>query len=155
AARNGWALGMHVVGDAAMDEFLAALDRVAARFDLRPLRWTAEHAFFCSPQQCARLQRLGVGVTVQPALLYDFGHVMVDRGGRERMQGAPPVRDLVAAGLSAGGGSDGPFVELSPLLGLQTLITRETRLAGRIGVDQAVDVDTGLAMYTRFNAEIT
>lgn len=155
AARNGWSMAMHVSGDAAMELYLAALEKVAARHDLAPLRWVIEHAFFTTPEQCARIRRLGLRVTIQPALMYDFGDAMVSNWGEQRARSVLAIRDMLGAGLEPGGGSDGPFVNLSPLMGMQVLITRETARAGKFCPQQGVDARTALIMYTRYSAAIS
>lgn len=151
----GWSLAMHVSGDASMDVFLDAVERLSHTHDIRPLRWSVEHAFFASPEQCARLKQLGLLVTIQMALLYDYADAMVTNWGSNRVQLMCPVRSMIEAGLLTGGGSDGPFVSISPLVGMQTLVTRNTLYAGTVGPEQAVDARTALAMYTRDNAHFT
>lgn len=153
--RLDWSLAMHVSGDAAMDEFLAAMERLAGHHDVTGLRWSIEHTFFCTPNQCAQMKRLGLTPAVHMALMYDFGDAMVLNWGRERASRLMPVRDMVAAGLRPAGGSDGPFVNLSPLMGMQILMTRETAVAGPFDPDQAVDARTALEIYTRNNAWLT
>jgi predicted amidohydrolase YtcJ len=51
-----------------------------------------------------------------------------------------------------GGGSDSPVAPFSPLLGIQSSVTRSTRAAGVVGPEWAISVEEALRMYTASSA---
>jgi predicted amidohydrolase YtcJ len=73
--------------------------------------------------------------------------------GEERMQHASPHRTWLDRGLMVSAGSD--VVPFDPLLGIWSLVTRETRASGVVGPDERVTREEALRMYTRDAAYLT
>ena len=69
------------------------------------------------------------------------------------MQHASPHREWLNQGLVVAAGSD--VVPFEPLLGLQSLVTRETLASGVIGPDERVTRSEALYMYTLAGAYLT
>jgi len=60
AAKNGWRLGIHTVGDAAMDMVLDVFDEVNREFSIVGRRWSIMHGFLVRPEHFQIMRRLGV-----------------------------------------------------------------------------------------------
>ncbi len=154
AAETGAGLGVHCVGSAAIDLFVAACEKAAAIRPLHGLGFTAIHAYLWpSAQQMARIRDLGVLVATQSPLQYTFGPGLVRRFGVEATGRAHPMRSWLESGAVVGGGSDGTGhgieAPIAPLWAFWQMRTRS--IEGRedpVGPDEAIDASQALALYT-------
>ena len=152
AARAGRQLGIHCVGDAAIDLVLDAFEAVNAEQPVAPLRWTLIHMTLAHPEHFERARRLGLVLAVQQPLIYALGAGWVTYWGPERARRASPMRAYVESGLPVGGGSDSPVTPYQPLLGIWSSVTRATEFAGALGPEWGCTVAQALRMYTRGSA---
>lgn len=150
-ARNGWSLGVHVVGGKAIDIALEVFAEIDREIPLRELRFTLIHAYLWPDERNIReAARMGLAVATQCSMQWQFGPLLVQRFGSVMMSLATPVRSWLDGGVRVGGGSDSPVTPYRPLLGLWQARTR--RIAGSpepLGRQQAVSGEEALAMYTR------
>jgi predicted amidohydrolase YtcJ len=153
ASRNNWQVGVHCVGDAAVDLALDAFEAADREKSIRNRRWSLMHAVFASPSAFERARRLGVVISAQQLLVYAFAPTMLSCWGEQRMQHASPHREWLRQGLTLAAGSD--VVPFDPLLGIQSLVTRETLAAGVVGPDERVSRAEALWMYTQAGAYLT
>ncbi|HST41400.1 MAG TPA: amidohydrolase [Conexibacter sp.] len=157
-AANGRGLGVHCVGDAAIDVVLdayAAAD--AAHGPIAPLGFTLIHAYLWpSAEAIRRTRELGVLVATQAPLQWSFGRGLIERFGAEAIGRAHPFRSWLEAGVTVGGGSDGPGEALAPLFALWQMQARTVDgVDGPVGVQEAVSAEQALALYTTGAAAIT
>lgn len=156
-ARQGWSLGVHVVGGKAIDIALDVFAEIDREIPLRPLRFSLIHAYLWPDQRNIReAARMGITVATQCSMQYAFGPLLVKRFGTALMSTATPVRSWLDGGVVVGGGSDSPVTPYQPLLGLWQARTRH--IAGTdepIGRLQVVSGEEALAMYTRDAAYVS
>ncbi len=152
-ARAGLQVQIHTAGDACIDLVIGLYERVNAKVPIAPLRWTLMHIFLPTDQHLARMQAMGVIATVQDHSAI-MGRNMLRWWGPERAARAAPTRDILAAGVLAGGGTDGPVVPVSPFISLGWFVTRRILGGEILGGDQAIPVETALRLYTINNAKI-
>jgi hypothetical protein len=152
AAKLGWQVGVHCVGDAAIDLVLRAFVAADKAAGIRALRWTLIHMILARPEHFETARRLGLCIAAQQPLIYALGAGWTKYWGPERAAVAMPLRDFAASRLPVGGGSDSPVTPYQPLLGIWSSATRETQLAGVLGADQAIVPAAALAWYTRGSA---
>jgi predicted amidohydrolase YtcJ len=119
--------GLHVIGDAAIEQALRVWERVYRILDsrerrhFRARRHRLEHFEMASPAQVERAAALGLAISVQPAFDHLWGHpggMYELRLGEERARAMNPFRRMVERGLEVGGGSDTPVTPLDPALGV-------------------------------------
>jgi predicted amidohydrolase YtcJ len=123
AARAGWPVGVHAIGDRANREALDAFEATREEWQPRGLRPRIEHAQCLSPEDLPRFSELGVACSVQ------FSHAPSDRDLAERfwpgrLEGAYAFRSLLESGAVLANGSDAPIEELDPLAGIRAAVTR-------------------------------
>lgn len=156
ALASGRQLGIHCVGDAAIDLVLDAFEVASAGHagphSPRSLRWTLIHMTLADEGQLERARRLGLCLTVQQPLIYALGAGWVKYWGEERARRSSPMRRYAESGLPVGGGSDSPVTPYQPLLGIWSSVTRATQLAGTLGPEWGCTVEQALRMYTRGSA---
>ena len=154
AVRSGWKVATHAVGDRSVVTLLDTYERiVGASPDLPRGTLVIEHGFLAGREQRARAIRLGVAVTVQHQLLYNYAGELRERWGERRTAQVMPVRSWLQEGALVAGGTDAakPF---HTMLSLWGFVTRGTRDAGVQGPDQRLDPDTALALNTAAGAQL-
>ncbi|HEY2592721.1 MAG TPA: amidohydrolase family protein, partial [Chloroflexota bacterium] len=131
AARAGWQVGAHCVGDAAIDATLQAFDVANQAASIVGRRWTLIHMMYAREDHWALANRLGAIVTAQQPLLYTLADGFHTYIGAERTRDIEPLRMyLDRSSQPVGGGSDSPVTPFEPLLGIWSSVTRHTHLAG-------------------------
>ncbi len=149
AARRGWQVGAHCVGDAAIDATLDAFEAAAREAPIVGRRWTLIHMMQAREDHWARANRLGLVVTAQQPLLYTLAEGFSKYIGPQRTRDIEPLRMYLSRSEQpVGGGSDSPVTPFEPLLGIWSSGTRETQLAGIQGPEWRVTVAEALRMYT-------
>src|SRR5260370_1258380 len=134
ANRHNSQVGLHCVGDAAVDLALDAFEAADRDKSITDRRRSLMHAVFTSPAAMERARRLGVVISAQQLLLYAFAPTMLTCWCDARLEHVSPHRTWLDRGLVVAAGSD--VVPFDPLLGIQSLVTRETLAAGVVGPEE-------------------
>ncbi len=147
AARAGFPVAVHAIGDLANREALDAFD--ASRDEWLPLglRQRIEHAQLLSPDDIPRFARIGVAASVQ------FSHAPSDRDLADRFwpgktQCAYAYRALWDAGVLLANGSDAPIEELDPIAGIVAAVRRTLDARPAWHPEQALTVEQALLATT-------
>jgi predicted amidohydrolase YtcJ len=120
--------GFHCIGDAAVDQVLAAVGAVVdelGRDAVRACRHRLEHVEMVSEDAIDQLSRWGMVASVQPAFDAAWGGaagMYAERLGVERAAWCNPLADLVDAGVAVALGSDAPVTPLDPWGGIHAAI---------------------------------
>ena len=146
----GLQVGMHVIGDAAIEQALRVWERVYQSLDsrnrrhFRARRHRLEHFEMASTQAVERAAALGLAISIQPAFDATWGHeggMYEQRLGAHRARTMNPFRTMMERGLEVGGGSDSPVTPLDPMLGIFALENHHDPLQ-RISREEAVRLYT-------------
>jgi predicted amidohydrolase YtcJ len=149
AARSGWQVGAHCVGDAAIDAALSAFEAADRVAPIGGRRWTLIHMMLAREDHWTRVNRLGLIVTAQQPLLYALADGFRKYVGSDRTRNLEPLRMyLTHSQQPVGGGSDSPVTPFEPLLGIWSSVTRQTQLAGIHGPEWSIGAEEALRMYT-------
>ena len=121
ARKYGQAIAVHVIGDAAVEKALDAIEKHPAPAGKRD---RLIHVNVLRDDLVDRMEKLPVVLDLQPAFVSsDFPWVM-DRLGEDRLDWAYAWKRLLDRGFICGGGSDAPIEEADPLLGIYAASTR-------------------------------
>ncbi|HME82920.1 MAG TPA: amidohydrolase [Candidatus Eremiobacteraceae bacterium] len=154
AAEHGLSLGVHAIGDRAVEEAIAAWETViAARGALPGVRPSIDHFEIAQPDQIARAGRLGMLLSMQPAfdhLWGGHGRMYEQRLGSDVARGMNLFASAKRAGCVVCGGSDSPVTPFSALLGIHSLVNHHV-VAQRLSVDEAVRAYTEDAAKLSFD----
>jgi predicted amidohydrolase YtcJ len=121
----GLQVGIHAIGDAAIEQVLWAYERVQkADPSLAGRRPRIEHFSLATEQQIERAAQLGVGVSMQPAMSAGPQRTVAQRLGAARAGRRHPYRKIVDAGLLVAGSSDSDVTPIRPLAGIHTLVNQ-------------------------------
>jgi predicted amidohydrolase YtcJ len=127
AQNAGLQVGVHAIGDAAIEQAIAAWERVADKFGVEEVRrrhHRIEHFECASDDHIARAARLGLAASVQPAFdrLWGGGEgLYATRIGRGRAALMNRFGSMIAADMVVGGGSDSTVTPLDPFLQMSAL----------------------------------
>lgn len=150
AHHAGLQVGVHAIGDRAIDQVLTGWEHVYAALDsrgrrhFRARRHRVEHFEMVSAGQVERAAMLGLAISVQPAFdaawgapggLYEIGL------GSQRAHAMNPFRWMLDRGLELGAGSDAPVTPLDPMAGIDAF-ERHHSLEQRLSRAEAVHVWT-------------
>src|SRR5579883_3351479 len=159
--RAGVNVGTHAVGDRAIDWVLDTYAQVLEETPTRGLRHSVIHANDPSAHALERMESLerhyDAGYPeVQAPFLWWIGDNYAGNYGPRRDGRLVPLKSFLARGIRFSGGSDAPVTPLPARYGLWASVEREplqgTYGAHPFGLEEAVDVGTALASYTRWAA---
>jgi len=147
AARAGFPVAVHAIGDHANREALDAFEATEDEWRPRGLRQRIEHAQLLAEEDIPRFGRLGIAASVQ------FSHAPSDRDVADRLWAgmtdrAYAWRSLLDAGAVVVNGSDAPIEELDPLMGIRAGVLRSLDDREAWHPEQAVSAEEALAAST-------
>ena len=127
AARAGFQVGVHAIGDRANRLVMDVFERVQREVPVaRSLRMRNEHAQILDAAEIPRFARLGVIASMQPThATSDMPWVAARIGQARANEGAYVWQALLRNGATIASGSDFPVEEPNPMLGLYAAITRQ------------------------------
>lgn len=153
----------HSVGDGAVHALLDAYEEVNREIPVATTRPCVTHSNFMSREAIDQAKRLGVVVDIQPIWLHLDGRTLTAQFGDERMTWFQPLKSLLEAGVTAGGGSDhmqkiGSLRSINPynpFLGMWIAVTRTARGLDRpVHREQALSREQAIRFYTINNAKL-
>lgn len=107
-----------------------------------------EHASIAPDEIAALLAGLGVAVVTQPGFVYERGDIYL----REVEPADRPFlyrgRGFLAAGVALGGGTDAPYGDADPWVGIRAAVDRKTRAGARLGIEEGLGPERALALFT-------
>ena len=147
AHRNGFQIGIHANGDVTIDMVLNAYERVQEQWPRPDTRHRIEHCSLVNPDLLARIK----AVRAIPTPFYTYVHYHGNKWveyGQEKMQWMFAHRSFLDYDIPVAPASDympGPF---SPLMAIQSMVTRKD-FDGRIwGPNQRITVEEALRICT-------
>jgi predicted amidohydrolase YtcJ len=141
---------IHAMGDKAVDAALTTIEETSKEAPGKELRNRIEQAAVLNEGLIERMKKQKVIVSVQPHVI-DSEFSMwsaTEHLGPERTRWLYPLKTLLKKGIRVVGGSDCPMEPLSPLLGVQTAVTREIFPEERVTTGEALRMYTVDAAYS-------
>ena len=123
----GLQVGVHAIGDAAIDQVVRVWERVYQSLDsrgrrhFRARRHRIEHFEMAGPDLIERAAALGIAVSVQPTFDAEWGQpggLYESALGWRRASSMNPFRSLLERGVEIGAGSDSPITTIDPMAGI-------------------------------------
>lgn len=144
---KGWQMACHVHGDIAVDMVLDVFEQVQVEFPRPDGRLRMEHCGTITPAQVHRAASLGVSISFFVAHIHYYGDVLVELFG-DRAEDWTPAGAAVDAGMKFSLHNDPPVTPESPLLNMQTAITRATESGRILGAQHAIGVKDAIRAQT-------
>jgi len=143
----GWQLGIHTMGDAAVEMVVNELEKILTELPRDDHRHYLHHVAVKPPQETiTKMARLGIGVASQPSFTVGLGSFAVESLAGEREATMNPTKSLQDAGVWMSWGSDGaPY---GPRVTLWTGITRKGWDDKVYGPEEAVSREEAIRLHT-------
>jgi predicted amidohydrolase YtcJ len=154
AARDGFQVSIHAIGDRANREVLDMYQKIFAEDPAaHALRWRIEHAQHLAPSDIPRFAEMGVIASMQSIhACSDAPYVVQHLGEQRAKEGAYVWHTLIASGAMVLDGSDTPVEDTNPIAGFYCAVTRDDGRGHRFFPAQVKTRLEALRSYTWDNA---
>lgn len=145
AHKNNMQIGMHAMGDRAIDQLIYIIDSVTKQLGDKGLRHRIEHFSYPTQRHIEMAAELQLALPMQPIWceIWDdpANSVFAPMLGEDVAAENEPFRKLVEAGCMVGSSSDSPVTPIDPIKNLHILVNnpREVR---RVSVTDALKIST-------------
>ncbi len=130
---DGWPIGIHANGDAAIDVVLDAYERGTRGEGGHKLRHRIEHCSILHDDQIARMKALGISPSFLIGHVHYWGRAFRDRLlGPDRANRLDPCRSALAGGLRISLHSDYNVTPIDPLRCIENAVLRDMNEGGGI-----------------------
>jgi predicted amidohydrolase YtcJ len=150
----GWQLGIHAIGDAAIeltvDELVAALQS-APRPDHR--HYLNHFTVMPSTETMIAMAENEISITQQPNFTYTLEGRYVEYLDGDRLQHNNPLRSPMDHGIHVAISSD--ILPIGPMVGVQAAVPRKGMSGAMYGKEEALTVVEALRAYTALGAWLT
>jgi len=124
-AQKQWPIRQHATYDESISRILDVFERIFRETGYRA-RWGIDHAETITPRNIARIKAMGGAIAIQDRMAF-AGEYFVERYGAEAAAHAPPIRQMLDAGLTVGAGTDATRVaSYNPWISLYWIVTGRT-----------------------------
>jgi len=147
AHRGGWQIGVHAIGDLAVELTVQAYALAQTAFPRPDPRHRVEHCFLTDGEIIRKMVRFGIIAAVQPEFLYHLSHYYRPALG-DRTDGGMPIRTWLQAGVAVAFSSDQPVVPGDPIVGWRAAVDRKHKTGFPVAPEEGLDPVTALKCFT-------
>ena len=151
----GMRAAVHANGDRAIEKVLEVVESLPAHPAKITINHRIEHCSIVDEQLIRRLRKAQIMAVPFTAFVHLYGEKIESYYGDGRARMTSAHKSMLDAGLVVGGSSDYPLVPINPLLGIQSMVTRESTTGRVVGPDQRLSVSQALGVYTTGSAHVT
>lgn len=153
AFKNKWQILCHTNGDAAINQYLKAIDLAEKKYGYPDHRTVMIHGQTLRKDQIPELVRLKVFPSLFPMHTYYWGDWHAESVlGHPRADYISPCRDVIDAGLMITSHHDAPVTFPNSMRVLDATVNRVTRTGKILGPDQRITPYEGLKTLTEWAA---
>jgi predicted amidohydrolase YtcJ len=152
AHQRGFQVALHAVEEAAVCAALTAIEEAQTRLPGTDLRHRIEHCALCPPPLIETFLATGSAVVTQPAFLHFYGEKYAAEVDPDLQSWLYRTKSLLTQGVPVAGSSDCPIAPLSPLLGVQAAITRQSQTGILLNPHESLGLHEALALFTSAGA---
>ncbi|MBX3071822.1 MAG: amidohydrolase [Thermomicrobiales bacterium] len=144
----GFQVGVHAIGDAAIDLILDAYEEAQSDNPRSDPRHRIEHCSIVDIETIRRIKRIGAVPIPGTSFLYYFRESYINNLGIDRIRYAYAMKTYAHEGVVAAASSDAPVVSLSASVGLGMMMNR-LDVAGRaVWPEEAIGLEDAVRAYT-------
>jgi predicted amidohydrolase YtcJ len=144
----GFQVGIHAIGDAAIDLVLDAYEAAQTASPRPDPRHRIEHCSIIDDRILGRIRDLGAVPIPGTSFLRHFRDAYIANLGEWRIGQAYGMRSFARFGITAAASSDAPVVPVNALAGVQTMVTRRDILGRPCNPEEAIPLADALHAYT-------
>jgi predicted amidohydrolase YtcJ len=144
----GFQVGVHAIGDAAIDLILDAYEEAQQKHPRQDTRHRIEHCSIVDFETIQRIKRVGAVPIPGTSFLYYFTPAYLQNIGAQRLRYGVAMRTYDEQGIVAAASTDAPVVPVSATVGLGMMMSRRDINGDQIWTEEVVDLETALRAYT-------
>jgi predicted amidohydrolase YtcJ len=148
AHRAGFQVGIHAIGDEAVDVILQGYEEALAAHPRENTRHRIEHAVLVSEDVLARMATAGVVPIPGSSFTYFFAPAYAQNVGDERLRYSNAMASFQHHGIIAAASTDTPVTSPEAGYGLYNMVTRRDVNGDLLWGEQAISLDDALRAYT-------
>ncbi len=154
AHRAGWQLGVHAIGDAAIELVVSQLAQVVQESPRANHRHYLNHFTIRPSDETMRLMAANqIGITQQPNFTWTLEGRYAAYLGEDELRSNNPLRSPMSQGVFVALSSD--ILPLGPMVGIRAAVTRKGMSGKVYGKDETLSIQEALTGYTRLGAWLT
>jgi predicted amidohydrolase YtcJ len=146
--KYGWRVGIHAVGDAAVDMVLKAYQAANKDSSIVGKRWAIEHGYVLHPEQMDQIKNLGLVMNMQTWHLYNLRRNFLQNYGRQTAEMSHNYEDLLHRGIPIAGGTDWTLEPSDNFKWMWVEVTRKTIDGEAVAPNQALTREQALRFHT-------
>jgi predicted amidohydrolase YtcJ len=147
AHRGGWQIGVHAIGDLAVELTVQAYEKAQTAFPRPDPRHRVEHCFLTDGGMVRKMVQFGIIPVVQPEFLYHLSHYYRPALG-DRTDRGMPIHSWLQAGVTVAFSSDQPVVPGDPIVGWRAAVNRKHKTGFVVAPEEGLDPLTALKCFT-------
>jgi predicted amidohydrolase YtcJ len=148
AHEAGFQVGIHAIGDDAVDVILQGYEEAQAAHPRDDTRHRIEHAVLVSDDVLERMARAGVVPIPGSSFPYFVAKAYIQNVGEERLRYCNAMASFKNHGIVAAASTDTPVVPPEAGFGLYNMVTRKDLNGDVLWGEQAISLDDALRAYT-------
>ena len=147
-AERRWPFRLHTTYEETITRALNVYEGVNREVPFGNLHWFFDHCETISDRNIERIKALGGGIAIQNRMAFQ-GEYFVERYGSAQARRTPPIRQMLAAGVPVGAGTDATRVSsYNPFVSLYWLVTGKTVGGTSLYESNRLDRAEALRLYT-------
>lgn len=147
SAALGWQLGIHAIGDEAIDTVAMAYHKALSGHAKGDHRWFLSHFTMLPTEQTMKTMAAdGVWTTAQPNFTYNLEGRYLQVLDGERLDRINPMATPIARGVNVVMSSDN--LPIGPMVGLYAAVTRKGMTGHQFALQEAITREEAIRLYT-------
>jgi len=153
---NRWPFRLHATYDETINRALNVFEAVNQEIPFKELNWFFDHAETISDANLERVKALNGGIAIQHRMAYQ-GEYFINRYGKQKAKGSPPIRKMLELDIPVGAGTDATRVaSYNPWISLYWMVSGKTIGGTELyGSDNKLERLEALRLYTLGSAKFS
>ena len=144
----GFQVGVHAIGDAAIDLALDAYEESQAKYPRANARPRIEHCSIIDLETAHRIKRIGAVPIPGTSFMYYFTSAYLQNIGEERLRYSIAMRTFRDLGIVAAASTDAPIVPVTATTGIAMMMNRIDINGTSIWPEEAISLEDAIKAYT-------
>ena len=151
---SNWSVGIHVMGDVAIEKAVNAMYRAHTDNPIPHLHQLI-HAYYPTTESLDKMREASIVAAVQPAFIYGEADGYPELLPEDKQESFLPLRSYIDAGVTIAASTDTPSAHYNPFWGLYSAVTRKGMHGHQLGTSEAITTTEMLRAMTYNGAVMT